>query len=399
VSQADLAGPEGASREARAAKTPLFDLVSDNGCPVSAAPDVSAGDSLYYWDYLHLDSLLNAQTPKSVEAGEAIHDEYFFIAVHQTYELWFKQILVELDSVMTIMGHERIPESELGTVVARLRRINAIQRLLVAQMDVLETLTPLDFLDFRSFLMPASGFQSVQFRLIENTFGLLERDRLKVEGHDYVTTLREDHADQVRLSELAPSLFDHVEGWLKRLPFVRGEGYDFAASYEQAATAMHASGRAWIESRSDLEPTLRRKQLESFEGSTRRFEVVFDKAGWAQEVRAGGRRFSHDAFLAALFISLYREDPVLQVPFQILETLIDIDETLTLWRQRHALMAHRMLGRLVGSAGSGYAYLDETAQRYTPFKDLFEVSTYLLPRVDRPPLPESPLPRPADGAW
>ena len=62
-------------------------------------------------------------------------------------------------------------------------------------------------------------------------------------------------------------------------------------------------------------------------------------------------------------------------------------------------MAHRMLGRLVGSAGSGYAYLDETAQRYTPFKDLFEVSTYLLPRVDRPPLPESPLRSPDGGAW
>ncbi len=61
----------------------------------------------------------------------------------------------------------------------------------------------------------------------------------------------------------------------------------------------------------------------------------------------------------------------------------------TLWRQRHALMAHRMLGRLVGTAGSGYAYLDETAKRYTPFKDLFDVSTYLIPRVSLPPLPGS----------
>ncbi len=399
MSQADLAGPEGASADGRAVQTPLLDLISSDGCPMMAVPDALPSDTLYYWDYLHLDYLLNAQTPKSVAAGEAMHDEYFFIVVHQTYELWFKQILVELDSVMTIMGRERVRENELGTVLARLRRIKAIQGLLVAQMDVLETLTPLDFLDFRSYLMPASGFQSVQFRLIENTFGLLERDRLKVEGHDYVATLREDHAELVRLSELAPSLFDHVERWLTRLPFVRRDGYDFAASYARAATEMHARDRARIEGRADLDPEVRRRQLEAFESSTRRFDVVLDGAGWAQEVREGGRRFSHEAFVAALFISLYREDPILQVPFQILESLIDIDETLTLWRQRHALMAHRMLGRLVGSAGSGYAYLDETAQRYTPFKDLFEVSTYLLPRVDRPPLPESPLRSPDGHAW
>ena len=93
----------------KAVKVPLNDLVSDGGCPVMAAPDAMPSDTLYYWDYLHLDYLLNAQTPKSEEAGELVHDEYFFIVVHQTYELWFKQILVELDSVMAIMAQDRIP--------------------------------------------------------------------------------------------------------------------------------------------------------------------------------------------------------------------------------------------------------------------------------------------------
>jgi tryptophan 2,3-dioxygenase len=394
-----VAGPEGAPVDQRAVRNPRFDVLSDAGCPVQAPPEASPGDTLYYWDYLHLDYLLNAQNPKSVEHGQGVHDEYFFIVVHQTYELWFKQILLELDSVMTIMEQATVPEDALGTVVARLRRINQIQRLLVTQMDVLETLTPLDFLDFRSHLMPASGFQSVQFRLIENAFGLLDRDRLKVQGHDYVATLREDHAERVRQSEVAPSLFDLVEGWLARLPFLQTPGYDFAQRYADAAAARHARGRSDIEERTDLSPETRRQQLEAFDGSTRRFDVVFDEAAWAEEVREGGRRFSHRAFMAALFISMYREEPVLQVPFQILDTLIDLDETLTLWRQRHALMAHRMLGRLVGSAGSGYAYLDETAQRYTPFKDLFDVATYLLPRADRPPLPGSPLRPPAGDAW
>jgi tryptophan 2,3-dioxygenase len=378
---------------------PLVDMVSGsttsvgNGCPAMIAPDDSADDILYCWDYLHLDDLLHAQTPKSAEVGELIHDEVFFITVHQTYELWFKQILVELDSVMVIMGQGNVRARDLRTVLARLQRINEIQRLMVAQMGVLETLTPLDFLDFRAMLLPASGFQSVQFHLIENKFGLLDRDRLKVEGHDYVATLRPDHAELVTSSEHAPSLFDHVEAWLSLLSFVRVEGFDFMASYQNAAAGMHAASRAKITGLSNVDAVSMDKQLAAFEKSIEKFDVIFDREKWETEVRQGTRRFSHDAFVTALFINLYRDEPALQMPFQILTTLIDVDETLTLWRERHALMAHRMLGRLTGTAGSGYAYLDETAKRYTPFKDLFDVSTYLLPHSAHPRLPRSVLRR------
>jgi tryptophan 2,3-dioxygenase len=374
---------------------PLLDLVSDpserggGGCPAMVAPGDLADDLLYYWDYLHLDELLSAQTPKSAEVGELIHDETFFITVHQTYELWFKQILVELDSVMGIMSRERTPARDLRTVLARLQRICEIQRLMVAQMGVLETLTPLDFLDFRALLLPASGFQSVQFRLIENKFGLLERDRVKVEGHNYVATLREDHAELVGLSERSPSLFDHIETWLARMPFVESPDFDFPATYQEAARAMHEAGRAKIVALTQLDDEARSGQLAAFERSIKKFDAIFDEASWMQDVRQGTRRFSYDAFMAALFINLYRDEPMLQMPFQILSTLVDIDETLTLWRERHALMAHRMLGRLTGTAGSGYAYLDDTAKRYTPFKDLFDVSTYLLPHSALPPLPAS----------
>ena len=126
----------------KAVKVPLIDMVSDDGSPPVNAAEEMPTETLYYWDYLHLDYLLNAQTPKSAERGGLVHDEYFFIVVHQTYELWFKQILVELDSVMAIMAQDRIPGREFGTVLSRLHRINAIQRLMVSQMDVLETLTP-----------------------------------------------------------------------------------------------------------------------------------------------------------------------------------------------------------------------------------------------------------------
>jgi tryptophan 2,3-dioxygenase len=372
---------------------PMFDMVSDpeetavRGCPVMADQDESTIDTLHYWDYLHLDQLLHAQNPKSAEFGELVHDEFLFITVHQTYELWFKQILVELDSVMTLMAQEHIPQAALGLILSRLQRVNEIQRLLVVQMDVLETLAPLDFLEFRSALMPASGFQSMQFRLIENRFGLRERDRVKVDGHPFTAALREDHADAVHRSERCPSLFDHVEHWLEQIPFMQSESFDFVLRYHEVAEEMHAAGRRQIEEHPQLDAESRQKQLAAFEKSIRRFDVVFSETGWDEEVRRGARRFSYKAFMTALFINLYRDEPLLHIPYRILTVLIEIDETLTLWRQRHALMAHRMLGRITGTAGSGYAYLDETAQRYTPFKDLFDVSTYLLPRSVLPSLP------------
>jgi tryptophan 2,3-dioxygenase len=368
---------------------------TNGGCPMATA-DADATDSLYYWDYLQLDGLLNAQAPKSLEAGHVQHDEFLFICVHQTSELWFKQILVELDSVRAIMGGARVAERDLSTVVSRLRRVNEILHLLVGQIDVLETMTPLDFLEFRMFLVPASGFQSVQFRLIENKFGLRVTDRLNIEGHSYASTLREEHAQLVGVTEQSPSLFDQVEGWLARTPFLGTDVFDFVARYRDAADAMHAIERTEIGARPHADTESRNKQLAAFETSVAKFDAVFDPTNWAEDVRQGKRRFSYEAFTAALFITLYRDEPVLQVPFQILTTLLELDESFTIWRQRHALMAHRMLGRQAGSAGSGYTYLDETAKRYKVFNDLFDVSTYLLPRSALPPLPD-PLLRQLDA--
>lgn len=360
---------------------PTSDEFPVEGCPVMADTGEEEHDVLYYWDYLHLDDLLNSQTPKSAERGNEVHDELFFIAVHQTSELWFKQILAELESVLTLMKHERIPERDLGVILSRLQRINAIQRLLVEQLDVLETLTPLDFLDFRSMLLPASGFQSVQFRLIENRFGLLEKDRLRIEGHSYSDTLRSDHVELVGQSESAPSLFDYVEQWLSRIPFLETKTFDFVATYREVARAKHDATRSALEGNPD--------QLAAFEGGIRKFDAIFDELVWEKEMQEGTRRFSYKAFMAALFINLYRDEPILHMPYRILTALVDVDETLTIWRQRHALMAHRMLGRLTGTAGSGYDYLDQTARRYTPFRDLFDVATYLLPRPTLPQLPST----------
>ena len=127
----------------------------------------------YYQDYLSLEKILDSQDLISDKFEQHAHDEMLFIIIHQIYELWFKQILYELDDLLTIFGEGEINEAHVATAVTRLDRIIEIQKILIDQIRVLETMTPMDFLDFRDFLIPASGFQSLQFRLIENKLGLL----------------------------------------------------------------------------------------------------------------------------------------------------------------------------------------------------------------------------------
>jgi tryptophan 2,3-dioxygenase len=117
-----------------------------------------------YTSYLKVDELLSLQVPRS-DGPE--HDELLFIVVHQVYELWFKQVLWELDHVVDLLdGDDQVRAGQT------LRRVLAILKVMVAQMDVLETMTPLEFLSFRARLDSASGFQSVQFRELEMLLGL-----------------------------------------------------------------------------------------------------------------------------------------------------------------------------------------------------------------------------------
>ncbi|HYN23302.1 MAG TPA: tryptophan 2,3-dioxygenase family protein [Thermoanaerobaculia bacterium] len=125
---------------------------------------------LTYAGYLRLDELLSLQRP---ESGE--HDEILFIVIHQVYELWFKELLHELDYLRL-----SLPERDPAVALATLKRILTILKIAVAQTDVLETMSPLDFFSFRDRLETASGSQSYQFREIEFVLGL--KDRSVVEG-------------------------------------------------------------------------------------------------------------------------------------------------------------------------------------------------------------------------
>jgi tryptophan 2,3-dioxygenase len=345
--------------------------------------------SLYYADYIQLDKLLSSQLPKSAEEGRPAHDEMLFIIVHQVYELWFKQIIHEFDSVREIFSQDYIDEKQIGIAVSRLQRVTEIQKLLIDEVRVLETMTPLDFLDFRDLLYPASGFQSFQFRLIENMMGLHPEQRMLYNKEAYYATLSPEHQELIKRSEREPSLFDLVEKWLGRTPFLDFQGFNFWELYRGAVETILENDRRRIRSDTLTSEEEKKRQLKELSTNEENFSALLDEQKHNGLVHQGKRRLSHKATQAALLIQLYRDEPILHLPFRLLTTLVDIDEAFTTWRYRHAIMAHRMIGTKIGTGGStGYSYLKATVDRYKVFADLFNLSTFLIPRSTLPSLPD-----------
>jgi tryptophan 2,3-dioxygenase len=312
----------------------------------------------HYSDYLRLEQLLSLQHPESNRLGTPAHDEMLFIITHQAYELWFKQILHEIISVREIMRSPRMNDNspELQTVVHRLSRVVTILKLLIHQVDVMETMTPMDFLDFRDMLRPASGFQSWQFKIIEGYLGLKFQQR---HGQEYyLSQLRPEQVGMIRRAESENSLLELVNGWLERIPFS-----DEERNWREYQTA-------YVASLSEGE----KENADSF--------ISF----FADDSKID-RSLSPKACRAALFIMLYRGYPILQLPFQLLNNLIEIDEQLSTWRYRHMNMVHRMIGTRIGTGGSsGKDYLKAAADKHYIFTDLAKLTSFLIERRKLPGL-------------
>jgi len=318
---------------------------------------------IQYSDYLNLENILSTQDLESAKLGEESHEEMLFIITHQTYELWFKQILWELDSILQKLDGETIPDHSMS----RLKRVNEIWRLLIEQIRVLESMTPLEFLEFRNALYPASGFQSKQFRLIENKLGLNSKDRKLHSGCPYHQFLKEEEQTQVLESETQKTLKKSIEKWLERTPYLKTESYDFWNDYKITAKEIFENEIDLI-SKSLLKDAEKTKSIESVRTQQKEFDEFmskerFNKNKWS---------FSFESLQAALFIQLYRHEPKLQLANRLIEELIQLDEQMTLWRSRHAQMAYRMLGEKVGTGGSnGASYLKEATESHSVFKDFF----------------------------
>lgn len=238
------------------------------------------GGQLTYGSYLRIPQLLDQQRPASQPAA---HDELLFITIHQAYELWFKLLLHELDDAC-----ERMLVGETYLPRMRLDRGRSIMRVLVSQVDIIDTMTPQDFLAFRNRLAPASGFQSVQFRELEFLSGLKDPKYLSS-----FRGLTGDEEERLRRRLDAPSLWD---GYLAA---VRHAGFD-------------------TDSHTDRMAAFRRIARDRAE-----FGPLWDLA----------------------------------------EALVDHDQSLSLWRARHVLMAERQIGTKRGTGGSaGGAYLRSRVQ-------------------------------------
>lgn len=261
---------------------------------------------LSYNKYLRVRDLINLQDCLS---DPAHHDELLFITVHQAYELWFKQILHELDAAISLLGEDR-----LQAATRALKRVVEIEKLLLNQIHILETMTPISFLAFRDQLNPASGFQSMQFREIEFASGLKD-ERI----------IREFSSDKFAFERLqnrltGPSLGDSFYGALER----RG---------------LKAPGNSTVADSSE------------------------QKRRYDERTRAALEILTH-------FEERYEE-------FQLAEALMEHDEYFSLWRSHHIKMVERMVGAKRGTGGSeGIGYLKTTLDKKF-FPELWEARTYL----------------------
>jgi len=261
---------------------------------------------LSYNKYLRVQDLIALQDCLS---DPVHHDELLFITIHQTYELWFKQILHEIDSAISLMNADR-----LASATRALQRVVEIEKLLVNQIHILESMTPISFLAFRDQLNPASGFQSMQFREIEFSSGLKDKH-----------ILREFQSESFAYERLqrrfeATSLAETFFAALQRRGFTAPANDDGA-------------------------------------------DNSANKKRYDERTRAVLEILTH-------FEQRYEE-------FQLAEALIAHDEYFSLWRSHHIKMVERMVGAKRGTGGSeGIGYLRTTLDKKF-FPELWEARTYL----------------------
>jgi tryptophan 2,3-dioxygenase len=335
---------------------------------------------VHYHDYLQLDKILNSQFPESDKHKLPAHDEMLFIVIHQAYELWFKQLHHEANSIVDIMGKPALNDNspELQTVVQRLNRMVTILRVLVHQIDIMETMTPMDFLDFRDMLRPASGFQSWQFKDLEAKLGLKFEHR---HGQSYYTSqLRQEHIDVIKSTEKGKSLLELVNAWLERMPFFNEEENWKKFSVHESIKDIPSF---WAEYRYQYQQSLAEAEKDNIDA----FDEIFIRPSSTSDSQ---QSLSATASRAALFIMLYRGYPMLQLPFQLLNALLEIDEQLSSWRYRHMNMVHRMIGMRIGTGGStGKDYLKAAADKHYIFKEIAQLNSFLIERRKLPALPRA----------
>jgi tryptophan 2,3-dioxygenase len=259
-------------------------------------------------------------------------------------------------------------------VVQRLKRISIILKILVGQMDILETMSSTQFLAFRDEIRPASGFQSWQFKKIEACLGLKFDKRYG--QHFYTSQLKPEEIKIIKEAENAISVIERVNKWLERMPFINDEKY--WTNYQPLSPAS-TNPKFW----SDYEFLFHQNLPEPDASVKDYFKKIFNN-----EPDDEGRQLSAMACRSALFIILYREYPLLELPFQLLDTLLEIDNQMGNWRYRHINMVQRMIGIRPGTGGSdGADYLGAAMAKHFIFKEIARLNSFLINKNKLPVLP------------
>ncbi|XXT14182.1 tryptophan 2,3-dioxygenase family protein [Sorangium sp. So ce117] len=350
-----------------------------------------------YWDYIHVEELLALQGGFDDDEQKVGNDEALFIVVHQIYELWFKLILRELTSARELFRQNPVPDQKLASAARSFRRVVTIFEQAIEHFRVMETLTTRDYLDFRDRLIPASGFQSAQLREIELLLGLDDALRIPLgrEGSYKEALKTADGAPsaatrrvEARLAS-GPSLKHFLDEWLSRTPidgssepegvmsFLRG--YTRSMRQENERRVQMAIDKALTPP--DVERLRARYEAES--AAAEAFLLAEDDPA----ADAATREKRRAVRAAIVFIESYRELPRLAWPREVLDRILEMEQAMLIWRQRHARMVERVIGRRTGTGGSaGVDYLDQTALRYRVFGDLWTVRSLLLRKPSVPEL-------------
>ena len=358
-----------------------------------------------YSEYLRIEELLALQGGIERDESKLSNHEVLFVVVHQVYELWFKLAIRELAAARDVLKLNPVPDQQLSLAVLALRRVREILDQCANHFRLVETLSTRDFLDFRDKLVSASGFESAQMRAMEVLFGLEEKDRIHLgrEG-SYISALRSPEGAPTAASrrveaqrEDRPTLREAVDEWLLRTP-IRGSAHG-AAGDDAAVDAFVADFllahraemgdfgvRAWRRASSAVDRAALEARYEAECEGARRFLHADDVTDAVERTRR--RRIR----AALVFIESYRELPLLAWPRDLCDTLVAVEQAFVIFRQRHARMVEREIGRRTGTGGSaGVDYLDETALKYRVFRDFWAVRTLLIPRGAVPPLAEGSM--------
>ena len=359
-----------------------------------------SGERPSYWDYIRVEELLALQGGLPRDERALGDDEVRFITIHQIDELWFKLLLRELEATRNLFKQEHVPETALAAAALALHRVSLIFDLAGRHFALMETMRTQDYLKFRDKLSPASGFQSAQFREVEILMGLEDAQRIPFGNEPSYTAAMQVGAGRPspalervqRRQGDRPTLKQAVYGWLFRTPIqgsrptdpgdaavVRRYAEDFLACHGRAQEALQRSvlgaqaltreDEARLRGRYDAEQRQARAYLFAE-------DVAADERARRQRIRA-----------AILFIDSYRHLPLLSWPCEIVDALIEVEQSLLVFRQRHARMVERVIGRRVGTGGSeGVDYLDRTALTYRVFADVWAARTLLLRPDAAPPV-------------